>query len=310
MTASLHVAICIVGFHNFDDIRECLEALAKSTHSDFEVIICENGGPAALGILTANVEPRLAAGQPITILSAPDNPGYAAGVNICIKASPRADAWWVLNPDTRPDPAALGLMVGRLQRGDCEAVGCTVHHANGVVQSRGGVWRPWLARAESVEHGASLQGGLPAAALEARVNYLSGASMLVARAFIERAGFMREDYFLYAEEVEWCVRAVQAGCRLGLAPEAQVMHQQGTTTGSVSRMSDRQKMPVYLDERNKLLLTRDRFPLRLPIAASAAFFLLFLRFARRGAWRQLQYGICGWLAGLRNERGKPRWLNA
>ena len=310
MTASLHVAICIVGFRNSDDIRGCLEALAKSTHSDFEVVICENGGPTALGILTENLEPRLAAGQPVRILSAPDNPGYAAGVNICIAASSGADAWWVLNPDTTPDPAALELMIRRLQRGDCEAVGCTVHYADGVVQSRGGVWRSWLARAESLDHGSPLGGGRAASALEARVNYLSGASMLVARAFIERAGLMREDYFLYAEEVEWCVRAVQAGCRLGLVPEAHVMHQQGTTTGSVSRMSDRQRMPVYLDERNKLLLTRDRYPRRLPAAAAAAFFILFLRFARRGAWRQLEYGISGWLAGLRNKRGKPRWLSA
>jgi hypothetical protein len=68
-------------------------------------------------------------------------------------------------------------------------------------------------------------------------------------------------------------------------------------------------MPVYLDERNKILLTRDLFANRLLVAATASFVLLFLRFARRGAWRQLLYGIQGWLAGLRNERGKPFWVS-
>jgi hypothetical protein len=68
-------------------------------------------------------------------------------------------------------------------------------------------------------------------------------------------------------------------------------------------------MPVYLDERNKILVTRDRFPARLIVAAGAAFMLLFLRFARRGAWAQLDYGLSGWLAGLRNERGPPPWLS-
>lgn len=309
MTSRVHVAVCIVGYRNFGDVRQCLKALSKSTYAEFEVIICENGGNAAYRVLVDEMTPFLASGQRITTISAPDNPGYAAGVNICMQASPTADAWWVLNPDTLPAPEALALLVERLKRGDCEAVGSTLHYSSGRVESRGGVWKPWLARAESLEHGLAVNSGRSAAELETKVNYLSGASMLVGRAFHERAGPMREDYFLYAEEVEWCLRGQQRGCKLGLATDAHVLHQQGTTTGSVKRVADRQRMPVYLDERNKMLLTRDLFRSRLPVAATAAFVLLFLRFARRGAWRQLSYGLYGWLAGLRNERGKPSWLN-
>lgn len=121
---------------------------------------------------------------------------------------------------------------------------------------------------------------------------------------------MREDYFLYAEEVEWCVRGVQAGLRLGLAADALVLHYKGTTTGSVQRVSERRRAPVFLDERNKLLLTRDRFPRLLPVAALAAFALILLRFARRAAWAQLGFALSGWRAGLRNGRGKPDWVSA
>jgi hypothetical protein len=96
--------------------------------------------------------------------------------------------------------------------------------------------------------------------------------------------------------------------KLGVAPDARVLHHQGTSTGSVSDITRRARMPVYLDERNKMLLTRDLFPMLMPVAAAAAFILLFLRFARRGAWRQLGYGLRGWWAGLRNERGKPSWV--
>jgi GT2 family glycosyltransferase len=134
--------------------------------------------------------------------------------------------------------------------------------------------------------------------------------MLVGRQFIERAGLMREDYFLYAEEVEWCLRGIQRGVKLGLATRANVLHRQGTSTGSVHDIRSRGRMPVYLDERNKILVTRDCYPGRLVVAAGAAFALLFLRFARRGAWAQLGYGRDGWLAGLRNERGPPPWLSA
>ena len=96
--------------------------------------------------------------------------------------------------------------------------------------------------------------------------------------------------------------------KLGIAADALVLHHQGTTTASVTDITKRSRMPVYLDERNKMLLTRDLYPVRVPVAALAAFILLFLRFARRRAWRQLGYGLSGWFAGLRNQRGKPAWV--
>jgi N-acetylglucosaminyl-diphospho-decaprenol L-rhamnosyltransferase len=70
----------------------------------------------------------------------------------------------------------------------------------------------------------------------------------------------------------------------------------------------RSRQSVYLDERNKLLVTRDLFASRLPIAAAASFALIFLRFARRGAWKQVGYALQGWLAGLANRRGPPDWV--
>ena len=132
--------------------------------------------------------------------------------------------------------------------------------------------------------------------------------MLVGRRFLEGVGPMREEYFLYAEEVEWCLRGAARGMKLGIAADARVLHYQGASTGSVTDITKRARMPVYLDERNKMLLTRDLFAIQMPIAAAAAFVLLFLRFARRRAWRQLGYGLAGWFAGLRNERGKPAWV--
>ena len=305
----MHVAICIVGFRNPDDIAGCLQALGNSTHSAFEVVICENGGGTAFEALTQALPPRLPGGQAVRIIDAGANLGYAGGINRCIASAPDADAWWVLNPDTVPDRTALAELCERLELGGCAAVGGTIHDAGGRVESRGGQWNAWLARAVSVDNGLPLDGPVGPAAAREQVNYLSGASMLVARNFVERVGVMREDYFLYAEEVEWCLRAVQGGLKLGLAPRANVLHRQGTSTGSVHDVRSRGRMPVYLDERNKILVTRDRYPARLVVAAGAAFILLFLRFARRRAWAQLGYGLSGWLAGLRNERGPPTWLS-
>ena len=105
----MRVAVAIVGFRNRDDILACLTALAASTYPDFLVVICENGGEAAHAALAeALAAPPLA--QEVRLLRSPANVGYAGGVNACIAAAPDADAWWILNPDTSPEPGALAAL--------------------------------------------------------------------------------------------------------------------------------------------------------------------------------------------------------
>ena len=131
--------------------------------------------------------------------------------------------------------------------------------------------------------------------------------MLVSRQFRTRAGPLREDYFLYCEEVEWCIRAARQGLRLGFAAGARIMHAQGTTTGAGEKYRLSPCLPVYLNERNRLLLTRDCFPRLYPVAVVGALAVLILRCVKARAWRQLGFALRGWRAGLRNERGAPTW---
>jgi hypothetical protein len=306
MTA--HVAICMVGYRNADDIVPCVAALGQLTYPDFELIICENGGPEAHAALSAALPDKLPGGQPVRVVLAPGNLGYAGGVNVCIGETAQTDAWWVLNPDTIPEPAALAELVRRLEQGDCQMVGGVMVSPDGAVESFGGRWRPWFARAEAIGRGLRVGAPLDAADVHRRLSYIPGGSMLFGRAYLDAVGPMREDYFLYCEEVEWGLRGLQRGLKLGFAPGARVLHNKGTTTGSGHAVSTRPKLPIYLDERNKILVTRDRYPARLPVAAAASLLLILLRYARRAAWRQTGYALQGWTAGLLNRRGVPGWI--
>lgn len=305
----MNVAVVIVGFRNLDDIQRCVNALDKSTYRDFEVVICENGGLDSYDVLRAELPQNLSGGQAINCVLAESNLGYAGGVNLGLKHSSSADAWWVLNPDTVPEPEALSKLVERLQLGSCDVVGGIIYFADGSVQSDGGQWRPLLARAESIGYGRALVSSTDINTVESRTNYISGASMLVGRNFLDQVGPMREDYFLYCEEVEWCLRAKKLGMRFGYAPEARVLHYQGGVTGSGYAVTERPKMPIFLDERNKILVTRDCYRYCLPVAAIASLLLLAGRYLRRGAIKQFWYGVQGWKDGLLNRRGIPEWLN-
>lgn len=304
------VAVCIVGYRNAGEIADCLDALSRTTYADFEVIICENGGTPAYEELIAAVGNCMPGGQPVTCIDAGANLGYAGGVNVAMRARPGASAWWIVNPDTRPEPEALVELMARLGRGDVAAVSSTLCHPDGQVQAFGGHWRRWLGRAESIGHGSAARHSPPNPSVEARMNYILGASMLVGRSMVDTVGLMREDYFLYCEEVEWGLRARAAGLRFGFSPDAFVIHGQGGTTGSADPLHERPRMPIYLDERNKIHVTRDTAPLCLVTAIPAGLALLSLRYAARGAWRQWGYALGGWWAGVRGERGRPGWLDS
>lgn len=302
------IAVCIVSFRDPDLIVRCLEALGRSTHAAFEVVLCENGGTAALAALRAKLPDRLPGGQSIAILPQTANLGYAGGVNAAMAARPDAAAWWVLNPDTQVEPGALAALVARLARGDCEAVGGMLYHPDGRVQAYAGHWHGWLARATSIGLGQPMTAPIDPAAVERRANYLLGACMLIGRSFRATVGPMRDDYFLYAEEIEWCLRGRALGMRLGFAPDARICHGQGGTTGSAEAIHQRARLPIYLDERNKLHVVRDTTPRRMPVALACTFLLAWGRFGRRGAMRQWQHAMAGWWAGVRNQRGVPSWI--
>lgn len=302
----MSVVVCIVGFRNPDEVIACLGALAASENGDFEVVICENGGVAARDELAALLGDRMAGGQPVEVLPYRGNVGYAEGNNLCIAARPKAQVWWILNPDTRAAPDAMDKLLAPLVAGTCDAAGGTLCDDDGRVQAYGGQWTPWLARATSVGKGTRYDPGIDLSVT--RLDYILGASLMFTRAFLELAGPMREDYFLYGEEVEWCLRAKARGLRLGWVPAANVRHSHGTTTGDHGSFRGKPKLPVYLDQRNKLHILRDTkasLPWLCALGGLAAF---SARAVRRRGWRQLGYGLSGWLAGLRNERGVPDWL--
>lgn len=305
-----HVAVAIVAFRNIDDITACLDALSRSTYVDFSVYICENGGSAAYEALLAATPDRLPGGQAVRRINAGDNLGYAGGVNRCIRAI-EGDyrAVWVLNPDTEPEPGALAALLARLDRGDVEAVGGVVLLNPTYVQSYGGLWRSWLGFGASIGLGSNPDVPVDPEEVERKLAFLSGASMVVSRAFIERVGLMRDDYFLYAEEVEWCLRARSKGVKLGFAPDARVLHGLGTTTGwSGADFRTWPRMPIYLDARNRIRMTAQLMPGKLPTAVVGALLHSLWRYARRGAWKQVGYVVEGMVAGLRGEAGRPDWV--
>lgn len=320
---SCHVAIVLVAFDNEDDVSSCLKALQLSTYRNYSVCIVENHSHESFARLCRLLsESGMAHGavqsdggwvgtlfddyRPVRILSAPDNPGYAGGINRCLPYTSEADAVWILNPDTEPQPSALSALLARLESGGFGIVGGRlVNPESHKIQLYGGRWRRWMARGFNIGRGAR-ENDLPdIAAIERDMDYVNGACMLVSRAFLDTVGPMQDDYFLYCEEVDWCLR--RGAFRLGYAHDALVYHAHGTTIGSNLNRFKRSALSVYLDERNKLLLTRRHFPAIYPVVIIITL-VLTAQYLRHGALKNFAHALSGWWAGISSETGKPRWV--
>ena len=210
--AGVRVVVAIVATNELDNIIGCLRSLSGSIHTSFSVVVCENGGREAFdrggSVLAAQCFIRMAdapAGngaadrpsplrhqfllepglQPVTIMRAPRNLGYAGGVNACIAAAPEPwDAVWVLNPDTFPEPGALAALVRRQREGGYGIVGSRLLFvASGLVQTWGGIeWRAWLCRGRLLGFNQPAETMPDIAEVERRIGFISGASMYVTRA--------------------------------------------------------------------------------------------------------------------------------
>lgn len=327
------VAVVAVSYCSAEDISGLIDALIGQDCHDFSIHVCENGGAPAFERLVAEIagrfgevrrdsrpshqpqveeiaSARIVDGIVVELLKGSANHGYAGGVNACIRAL-EGGAWssvWVINPDARPASGALGALLVRQAEGDYGIVGGKlVFSETGRVQAIGGIWRKWIARGLNLGFGEDVATRHDAGDIERRMDYVSGACMLVSRSFIEAIGLMREDYFLYCEEVDWCAR--RGGFRLGYAADALIDHGHGATIGSHRNRRKRSRLAVYLDERNRLLFTRNIHPAIFPVVAGIALVLL-LQYVKAGAFTNFRHALAGWWAGIRGLEGPPPWMQS
>lgn len=331
-------AVLIVGFRNSSDIRSCLTALSKaSTDAQFDIFICENGGAAAYRHLIRDLigadgpcEPdngndedaarleftefkRLilrGRSSRVWIGCAPENLGYAGGINAWLRPLLRTMGWngiWILNPDAEPHPDALKELIVRAIAGNKAMVGSTIleEGETDIIRFRGGLrWQRLTARSVAIGLGQALKAPYDLSAIEATMDSPSGASMYVTRACIEKIGLPDASYFLFFEDLDWGVKAKPLG--LGYAAASIVAHKRGTTTGSAAKVGPPSRLSVYLQHRNAIHFVRTHYPRTVSMRVLVSL-LYAVRFLLRGAPQSAAAVLGGTFSGLKGERGRPAW---
>ena len=220
MTPS-YTGIIVVNYNSGPETIRLAHSLQRLSHRSFSFCIVDNCSPDESGEELKREIPWA------EHIAASENRGFAAGVNLGLshfrsRAEP-PEFLWILNPDMEVSEKSLSTLIS------------TARETGGVVgpkilyPSPGGA-KIWAAggfidfdRLETSMRGNSQPDG-PSFNTRLTCDYLPGCSLLIPRSVLDWVGNMPEEYFLYFEETDWCLRAKKQGVPLVYEPAAEVTH--------------------------------------------------------------------------------------
>ncbi len=240
----------------------------------------------------------------IVLVLGDENLGYAGGNNLGIRVALQdgCDQVWLLNNDTVVATDSLAQLLTVLQT--TPAVGivgaCILEYGTSdVVQCLGGYRYSSLTTARK-----AVGAGLTYAAVQAlpqserRLDYVSGASMLIPATTLRRVGLLAEEYFLYHEDVDYACRCGAAGLPLVVSSQARVYHKFGGTAGSSETLEGKSALAAFHGARSTMILTRKYRPYLVPVTLVVRLLWVAYLALNTAGRRLVRPTVRGLIAGL------------
>lgn len=269
----LDIAVVIVTYKSAQLTIDSLRAVAAERATpglSIRAIVVDNDSGDLQAIAPAVAENNWSPW--VSLVAAPKNGGFAYGNNLGIRqayAHSPPDYVYLLNPDAFVRPGAIGTLVDFLQ----------THPDVGIAGSSfedfdGSDW-PFAFRFPGLLSELSQGIGfgpvskvlrrweVPQRMTKTRqpIDWICGASMLIRPAVLATIGGLDENYFLYFEETDFCLRARRAGFATWYVPESRVMHIRGGSTQVSSSETVPKRLPAYwFESRRRYFATSHGIP--------------------------------------------------
>jgi len=186
--------------------------------------------------------------NPVILIQAGENGGFAAGNNIGIKYALSKDDFqyvWLLNNDTVIEKSSLSLLVSHASKKGLGISGSALIYYDNPkkVQAYGGHINKFFATGSHI---------LDVSEIEEKLDYVVGASFLLNKKVLDKTGLLPEEYFLYYEETDYCFNASNNGFRLGVDIDSIVYHKEGAATGANENVKEKSEFSDVLSLKNRI----------------------------------------------------------
>ena len=238
----MQVSVLIVSYNVRSKLQRCLTSLRRAAgHVLRDIVVVDNASPDASASMVAANFPD------VKLIAWANNRGFSAAVNAAA-ARAEGDAFLLLNPDTELPAGALPRMLAALQQHpQAAAVGFRQVDAAGRFQLAVGpqpsLWSELLRRTvqRRLDAGSALTGwALDRWLRSARpVPWVAGSSLLVGRTAFEEVGGFDERFFLYFEDIDFCLRLAQKGGLVYYDPSVTLLHHRGVSAATAQAAAAR-----------------------------------------------------------------------
>ncbi|MFQ6057602.1 MAG: glycosyltransferase family 2 protein [Anaerolineae bacterium] len=231
------LSIVVVSYNTRELLAACLESVFRSlAGSDLQarVFVVDNASSDGSAAMVRERFPQ------VQLIANRENLGFAAANNQALCRSQGRYAL-LLNPDTEVQGDALGDLVRFMDENPRVGVaGAKLLYPDGRVQ-HSAFGFPTLAQAFldffPLNHrlvNSRLNGRYPLRWYDGApfpVDHPLGACLMARREAIAQVGLLDERFFIYCEEIDWCMRFKRAGWGVYCVPQAEVVHHVAQSTG-------------------------------------------------------------------------------
>jgi N-acetylglucosaminyl-diphospho-decaprenol L-rhamnosyltransferase len=278
---AVDLSIVIVSYNTRDLLRACLQSIQRGQAShgqtpSHETIVVDNGSADGSRDM---VRAEFASVR----LIESENVGFAGANN---KGMAVAHGRYVLllNPDTEALDDALGALV-RFMDAHPRAGAAGGHLLNPDGSFQHSAFRfpsLWMSFFDffNINHrilNSRLNGRYPMrlyAAGSFQIDHPLGACLLVRRQAIEQVGLMDASFFMYCEEIDWCLRIKRAGWEIWHVADAPVIHHGAQSTKQFRHRMfvelHRSRARFFAKHRSRAFCLADRWIVRLGLAREMA----------------------------------------
>jgi len=279
----MRICAVILNYYGAADTIACADQLSRQPVE--HICVVDNSADTDQ---SARLTQAFAGQDRIVLLTTEKNLGFAAGVNHALQQVPLSDfdAVLVLNNDTVILDGFLKNLTKAARAAGLQIAGPRIHHFPDTKKlwSRGSWYNTWFGL---VTHRPP--------PLPGNIFYLTGCCLLIECSVFEKIGFFDESFFMYGEDVDFCVRAARAGLKTGVIDTALLFHKTNASSRNNSFFYEQQVVRAHLRLSRCLFENRSTqtFSICLKTAALCVRALLrTLRFGNLNALKGLLSGLC------------------
>ncbi|MHB9036649.1 MAG: glycosyltransferase family 2 protein [Armatimonadota bacterium] len=233
----MDLSISIVSWNTKDILDQCLKSIYDTTERiDFEVIVVDNASTDGTQVMVKAKYPQ------VRLIENVNNAGFAKASNQAYEVS-SGRHFLLLNSDTICRDGALACLVRFLDDNpQAGVVGPLVLNVDETLQYSWAKFPTFWSEVKGILcRTISESAAVPKTAEDVRslgtfrTDWVGGCCMLVRRKAIENAGLMDENFFMYCEETDWCLRFAKCGWETWVDPQAEIVHLGGWSSKSASK---------------------------------------------------------------------------